>query len=162
MGSRSRISATIHRFRLWNWTKCIAMWVIKKHCWIWFAVDRHGKRFIDCILGARGTVTGEKLWLNLKHKASGAVMTDHGKAYAEFIPKTQHIQSKAKTFTIEGYNSLRRHFLGRLRQKTKCYSKSLAMLEYSMRLLMAKWNKQLPIHKLAIPIFFISRLNYLK
>jgi IS1 family transposase len=27
-------------------------------------------------------------------------MTDHWKAYAEFIPKAQHIQSKAETFTI--------------------------------------------------------------
>jgi IS1 family transposase len=38
--------------------------------------------------------------LVLEHKAAGAVMTDHWKAYAEFIPKAQHIQSKAETFTI--------------------------------------------------------------
>jgi insertion element IS1 protein InsB len=99
-------------------------------------------------------VAGDKLWLKLEHKAAGAVMTDHGKAYAEFIPKAQHIQSKAETLTVEGYKSLCRHFLARLRQKTKCYSKSVAMLEYSIRLLMAKWNKQLSILNWQCHFFF--------
>ena len=55
------------------------------------------------------------------------------------------IQSKVETFTVEGYNSLFRHFLARLRRKTKCYSKCQKMLEYSVKLLMAKWNDQLSI-----------------
>ena len=56
-----------------------------------------------------------------------------------------HIQSKAEIFTVEGYNSLFRHFLARLRRKTKCYSKCQKMLEYSVKLLMTKWNDQLSI-----------------
>jgi len=59
------------------------------------------------------------------------------------VPTEKHIQSKAETFTVEGYNSLFRHFLARLRRKTKCYSKSEEMLMYSVTLLMAKWNGQL-------------------
>jgi insertion element IS1 protein InsB len=31
-------------------------------------------------------------------------MTDYWRAYAEFIPKKIHIQSKAETYTVEGYN----------------------------------------------------------
>ena len=54
-----------------------------------------------------------------------------------------HTQSKAETYTVEGYNSLFRHFLARLRQKSKCYSKSKEMLKYSVMLLMLKWNGQL-------------------
>ena len=38
--------------------------------------------------------------------------------------KKMHTQSKAETYTVEGYNSLFRHFLARLRRKSKCYSKS--------------------------------------
>lgn len=72
-------------------------------------------------------------------------MTDHWAAYQEFVPHDQHIQSKAETYTVEGYNSLFRHFLARLRRKTKCYSKSAKMLYYSVRLLMAKWNGDLTI-----------------
>ena len=50
-------------------------------------------------------------------------MTDHWRAYAEFIPDQIHTQSKAETYTVEGYNSILRHFLARLRRKTKCYTK---------------------------------------
>lgn len=71
--------------------------------------------------------------------------TDNWKAYGEFIPKELHIISKAETYTVEGYNSLFRHFLARLRRKTKCYTKSLIMLKYSVLLLMAKWNGDLSI-----------------
>ncbi|MFT4202626.1 MAG: IS1 family transposase, partial [Chitinophagaceae bacterium] len=59
------------------------------------------------------------------------------------IPKGKHKQSKAETFTVEGYNSLFRHFLARMRRKTKCYTKSRKMLEYSILLLMLKRNGQL-------------------
>ena len=44
------------------------------------------------------------------------------------IPKEIHIQSKAETYTVEGYNSLFRHFLARMRRKTKCYSKCIKCL----------------------------------
>ena len=57
----------------------------------------------------------------------------------------KHIQSKAETFTVEGYHSLFRHFLAGLRRKTKCYSKSKKMLRHSIMLLMAKRNGELLI-----------------
>ena len=72
-------------------------------------------------------------------------MTDYWKAYQEFLPEEKHIQSKAETFTVEGYTSLFRHFLARLRRKTKCYTKSLEMLIISVKLLMLKRNNQLSI-----------------
>ena len=71
--------------------------------------------------------------------------TDYWKPYEEFVPKEKHVQTKAETFTVEGYNSLFRHFLARLRRKTKCYTKSRKMLLYSVLLLMSKWNNELTI-----------------
>ncbi|WP_157196689.1 IS1 family transposase [Methanococcoides burtonii] len=115
----------------------------KKYCWIWIAVDRDGKRFIDCSFGSRGKETGLKLWKKLKGKEIGEVMTDHWRAYAEFLPEKIHTQSKAETYTVEGYNSIFRHFLARLRRKSKCYTKSLEMLKYSVLLLMKYRNKEL-------------------
>ena len=73
------------------------------------------------------------------------VATDYCKPYEEFIPAEKHLQTKAETYTVEGYNSLFRHFLVRLRRKTKCYSKSPKMLLYSVLLLMSKWNNDLAI-----------------
>jgi len=71
------------------------------------------------------------------------VMTDYWRAYAEFVQVNVHTQSKAETYTVEGYNSILRHFLARLRRKTKCYTKSLEMLKYSVLLLMNYRNKEL-------------------
>jgi insertion element IS1 protein InsB len=71
------------------------------------------------------------------------VMSDYWSPYEKFVPKEMHTQSKAETYTVEGYNSLFRHFLARLRRKSKCYSKSKKMLKYSVMLLMLKWNGQL-------------------
>ena len=81
----------------------------------------------------------------MENKKIDAVFTDHYKAYEAILKEENHIQSKAETYTVEGYNSIFRHFLARLRRKTKCYSKCDKMLEYSVRLLIAKRNKELAI-----------------
>lgn len=98
---------------------------------------------MHAVTGGRGVETGRELWNKVSGFVLGKVMTDYWKSYEEFVPKQKHIQSKAETFTVEGYNSLFRHFLARLRRKTKCYSKSEEMLRYSVMLLMAKWNNEL-------------------
>ena len=85
------------------------------------------------------------LWEKIENEVSGMVATDYWKAYENFVPEEKHIQSKKETFTVEGYNSLLRHFLARLRRKSKCYSKSIKMLYYSVLLLMSKWNRELSI-----------------
>ena len=72
-------------------------------------------------------------------------MTDYWKAYRDFLPSEIHKQSKKETYTVEGYNSRYRHFLARLRRKTKCYTKAIHMLYYSVVLLNAKLNNELCI-----------------
>ena len=88
-------------------------------------------------------MTGEQLWDAIQSPMIAQVMTDYWEPYEKFIPSDHHTQSKAETFTVEGDNSLFRHFLARLRRKTKCYRKSEMMLWYSVMLLMAKWNGEL-------------------
>jgi len=113
---------------------------------IWIAVDRFGKKFINFVLGTRGKKTGRKLWDKIKDKAGSAIVaTDHWAAYEDFVPAEQHIQSKAKTYTVEGYNSILRHSLVRMRRKSKCYTKSEDMVKYSIILLFEKRNNGLPI-----------------
>ncbi|MBC6409119.1 MAG: IS1 family transposase [Ekhidna sp.] len=64
--------------------------------------------------------------------------TDYWKAYESILPTDRHIQSKAATYSIEGLNSSIRHYLARFRRKTKCYSKSKEMIEYSLYLLFSQ------------------------
>ena len=58
------------------------------------------------------------------------VASDYWKSYENIIPKEKHLQSKSETFTVVGYNSLFRHFLARLRRRTKCYSKKNKNVNY--------------------------------
>ena len=71
--------------------------------------------------------------------------SDHWKAYEDFIPKEKHLQTKAETYTVEGYNSRIRHYLARFKRKGKCYSKAECMIEISLNLLFLKLNNNLSI-----------------
>ena len=48
--------------------------------------------------------------------------------------------SKKETYTIEGYNSLFKHYVARFNRKTKCYSKSDEMIVCTLNLFINKIN----------------------
>ena len=112
-------------------------------CWLWVAVDRHEHRFVSFTLGSRVDDKAKEIWNAVKNPNVALVMTDHWMVYPRVLPKEMHKATKRQTFTVEGYNSVLRHSLARLHRRTKCYSKSRTMLDYSLRLLMAKWNNEL-------------------
>lgn len=85
------------------------------HSWIWIAVDRYGKRFINFFVGDRSNEAAKEFWETLKQHQMGRVTSDFWKACESIIPKEKHIQIKAGTFRVEGYDSLFRHFLERMR-----------------------------------------------
>jgi IS1 family transposase len=119
--------------------------VQKNYCCIRIAVDRYGKRFINFVIGDRSNKTAEELWEAIKQHEMGYIASDYWKPYEHIIPKEKHIQTKAETFTVEGYNSLFRRFLARMRRKSKCYSKKVEMLKLSILLLMQHRNGNLCI-----------------
>ncbi len=53
-----------------------------------------------------------------------------------YIQPEDHLVSKTYMTRVEGENTRLRHYLARLRRKTLCYSKSVDMLKYSIRLLL--------------------------
>ena len=91
-------------------------------------------------MGGRGKKTGRELWAKIENIDCPTYCTDYWEAYNDFIPREKHITSKKETFTIEGYNSLFRHFLARFHRKTKCYSKSDKMIEITLKLFIYKIN----------------------
>jgi insertion element IS1 protein InsB len=86
-----------------------------------------------------------RLWNKVNNDGTLHYCSDYWKSYAEFIPPEKHVQTKAETFTVESYNSRIRHYLARFKRKTKCYSKAVFMIEYSLNLLMLKLNNELSI-----------------
>ena len=95
--------------------------------------------------GDRSTKTFTKLWNKIKDLEINGFCSDYWKSYAELIPDEKHMESKAETFTVEGYNARIRHYLARFRRKSKCYSKAEHMIEKSLKLLMLKLNNELTI-----------------
>ncbi|KAA6310855.1 hypothetical protein EZS27_037918, partial [termite gut metagenome] len=89
--------------------------------------------------------TGLKLWEEIKDTPVSFYCSDYWKSYEAFIPPEKHLQTKAETFTVEGYNSRIRHYLARFKRKGKCYSKAQHMIEKSLKLLFLKLNNELPI-----------------
>ncbi|NAW49960.1 IS1 family transposase, partial [Elizabethkingia argentiflava] len=87
-----------------------------------------GKRFINFVIGDRSHQTAEEFWETIKQHKMEKIASDHWKSYQGIVPKEKHLQTKAETFTVEAYNSLFRHFLARMRRKSKCYSRKIEML----------------------------------
>ncbi|MDO4250144.1 MAG: IS1 family transposase [Moraxella sp.] len=116
----------------------------KKHtCWTWIAIDRQTKHLLGFVCGRRDTKTFQRLYHQLNIDNINLFCSDYWKVCQEVIPTHKHLQSKAQTFTVEGYNSRIRHYLARFKCKTKCYSKCQKMIEHSLTLLFAKWNGRL-------------------
>jgi len=67
------------------------------------AVDRHGRRFPGCEVGASNTETGRKLWGAIKNDGITDVMSDYWQPYEKSVPPGLHTQSKTETHTVEGY-----------------------------------------------------------
>lgn len=101
------------------------------------------KQALGFICGKRDNKTFERLYNNPNPNNIKLFCSDYWKSYQEIIPIHKHLTSKAQTFTIEGYNSLIRHFTARFTRKTKCYSKCQKMIENTLNLLFAKWNGSL-------------------
>ena len=95
--------------------------------------------------GDRSNKTGLKLWDKIKYLNIGVFTSDYWKSYEEFVPTEKHVQTKAETYTIEGYNSRIRHYLARFKRKGKCYSKAEFMIIISLNLLFMKLNNELYI-----------------
>ena len=87
------------------------------------------------ILGDRSQNTFCHLWSVIRGWCCFLYITDGWKVYPCFIDDCDHLVSKTAMTRVEGENSRLRHYLARLRRKTFCYSKSIDMLEVSIRLL---------------------------
>ena len=107
------------------------------------AIDTNSKQILGFVCGKTDTNTFKRLYQQLNTHNIQLFFSDYCKSYRQVILKPKHITSKAQTFTIEGYNSLIRHFIARFTRKSKCYSKSEKMIENTLNLLFAKWNGSL-------------------
>ena len=57
---------------------------------------------------------------------------------------------KSETYRVEGVNAELRHYLARLRRKTRCFSKCLHALIRSLKVFVFAWNRR-QLHKQTFP-----------
>ena len=87
-------------------------------------------------MGTHSATTFRPLWELVGNWKSYFYITDGWKVYPSFIEPGAHIVSKTYMTRVEGENTRLRHYLARLHRKTLCYSKSVDILKYSIRLLL--------------------------
>lgn len=113
----------------------------KRHkIWIWTAVSHWRAGILAWVVGDRSAETFKLLWCIVKSWQSFWYVTDGYAVYPVFIEDDSHLVSKTYMTRVEGENTRLRHYLARLHRKTLCYSKSLEMLECSLRLLLHYLN----------------------
>ncbi len=88
------------------------------------------------MLGDHSAETFKPLWQIVCCWHCHFYVTDGWKVDPQFIDPGDQIVSKIYMTRVEGENSRLRHYLARLHRKTLCYSKSVEMLKYSVRLLL--------------------------
>ncbi len=108
----------------------------KNKFWIWTVVNHQKKGIILWNIGDRSHESFEPIWQIIKCWHSFFYVTDGWKVYPMYIESEDHLISKTYMTRVEGENTRLRHYLARLHRKTLCYSKSLLLLKYSLRLLL--------------------------
>ncbi len=87
-------------------------------------------------IGDRSKETFQHLWCTIRCWHSFWYVSDGYAVYPCFIEPEDHLVGKTYMTRVEGENTRLRHYLARLHRKTLCYSKSVEMLKYSIRLLL--------------------------
>lgn len=110
------------------------MSVKKNKVWVWTVVNKSLPGILAFVLGDRSSETFKPLWKVIRGWQCFFYVTDGYVVYPQFIDEEDHVISKTYMTRVEGENTRLRHYLARLSRKTLCYSKSLEMLEMSLRL----------------------------
>ena len=129
-----------------KFVSCDEMWTFvqkkKQKAWIWLCYSKMTKRILAVHIGDRGKYSAKKLIDQVPNMK--IYCTDNWDAYNFGIkdPETREI-GKRNTQDIERFNLRMRMVLARLQRKTIKFSKSLERLEYSVNLVINRYNRQL-------------------
>lgn len=104
--------------------------------WIWTVVNHWQQGILAWVVGDRSANTFRQLWCIVRCWQSFWYVTDGYVVYPKFIESDSHLVSKTYMTRVESENTRLRHYLARLHRSSLCYSKSIEMLECSIRLLL--------------------------
>lgn len=105
-----------------------------KEVYISYAMERDSRQVVDFVVGRRTKESISKVVEKVLSFMPDRVYTDGLNIYPSMLPKHLHKVSRFMTNGIERYNLTLRTHLKRLSRKTICFSRSVEMLEASLRL----------------------------
>lgn len=114
------------------------------------------ERKSSCIVGWRVVVERDEDTLQSILDASPQAVWYYSDLFATYkaliyTPGTHTpMPDKSETYRVEGVNAELRHYLARLRRKTRCFSKCLKALFRSLKLFVYAWNRR-QLHKQTYP-----------
>ena len=129
-----------------KFVSCDEMWTFvqkkKQKAWIWLCYSKMTKKILAVHIGNRGKESAKKLINQVPNMK--IYCTDDWDAYGCAIedPETREI-GKRNTQDIERFNLRMRMVLARLQRRTIKFSKSWERLEYSVNLVINRYNHQL-------------------
>jgi insertion element IS1 protein InsB len=129
-----------------KFVSCDEMWTFvqkkKQKAWIWLCYSKMTKKILAVYIGNRGKESAKKLINQVPNMK--IYCTDDWDAYGCAIedPEKREI-GKRNTQDIERFNLRMRMVLARLQRRTIKFSKSWERLEYSVNLVINRYNYQL-------------------
>ena len=110
------------------------------------------ERRTSCIVGWQVVVERDEATLQALLDASSQVVWYYSDLFATYkallyTPGTHTpMPDKSQTYRVEGMNAELRHYLARLRRKTRCFSKCVKALIRTLKLFVFAWNRR-QLHK---------------
>ena len=129
-----------------KFVSCDEMWTFvqkkKQKAWIWLCYSKMTKKILAVHIGDRGKYSAKKLIDQVPNMK--IYCTDNWDAYNFGIQDSETREiGKRNTQDIERFNLRMRMILARLQRKTIKFSKSWEKLEYSVNLVINRYNRQL-------------------
>lgn len=103
-------------------------------CYIIYAINRHTRRVIDFVAGARNRKNIDRVIATLRKLRPGRIYTDKLNIYPGLIDRSVHEAGAYKINRIERHNLTLRTHLKRLARKTICFSRSVQALEDCLKI----------------------------
>ena len=114
-------------------------------CWLWLAIDRKIRAVLACVFGRRQDKAFRELKALLEPFGISMFYTDDWGSYERNSDAGRHTAGKKHAQAIERKNLALRTRIKRLRRRTTCFSKSVAMRDIVVGLVV---NRPLPKSKM--------------
>lgn len=84
-----------------------------------------------------------------------------GYSSVTYLPSQRHdaLPNKSQTYTVEGVNADLRHYLARLRRRSRCFSRSLQALRAAVKLFVYAYNRR-QLHRWYFPHYSLPLMAF--